>query len=331
MANAKRLRRRSVVLAVMIAVTGFAVPPVAGAQGTEPAFYTWQAPGDSWTSGQPVIALTFDDGPGPYTPQVLSVLQSYHIPATFFEIGQQVASYPFYTEMVAAAGYPVENHTWSHPDLATLSAGQVGTEIDETQNEIRSLVGETPACVRPPYDSWNSTVVEESTERGLTTMSYSVDPRDWSMPGVGAMVSSVVDNAFPGAVVDLHDGGGTRSETVSALPQIITDLEAEGYRFVSICGHVGPAPEPPQVSAAYGFGQSPSPGTPAISDTPYVGAAGTESGYWLTARDGGVFSFDAPFDGSMGGHPLNRPVVGMAATPDGRGYLLTGEHPAPSG
>ena len=296
--------------------------PVAGAQSPQPAFSTWQAPGDASTAGQRVIALTFDDGPGPFTPQILSVLEQYHVPATFFEIGEKVAEYPQYTQMVAAAEYPVEDHTWSHPDLSTLSAAQIDSQIQETQNEIRSLTGHTPACLRPAYDDWNSTVLDQIAGQGLTAMSYSIDPRDWSTPGVATIVSRVVDGAFSGAVVDMHDGGGDRSETVAALPQIITDLRSDGYSFVSICGYLVAPPPPPQTSAVYAFGQTPSPGTPTTSNTSYVGAAGTASGYWLAARDGGVFSTGVPFYGSMGGRHLDQPVVGMAATPDGRGYWL---------
>ena len=236
------MARLAVLGAAAASLLGLATTRVAGAQSPQPAFYTWQAPGGASTAGQRVIALTFDDGPGPYTPQVLSVLEQYHVPATFFEIGENIAQYPQYTQMVAAAGYPVENHTWSHPDLATLSAGQIDSQIEETQNEIRSLTGETPTCLRPPYDDWNSTVLGQIASQGLTAMSYSVDPRDWSMPGVAAIVSGVVDAAFPGAVVDMHDGGGNRSETAAALPAIISELESRGYSFVSICGDMGGAP-----------------------------------------------------------------------------------------
>jgi peptidoglycan-N-acetylglucosamine deacetylase len=292
----------------------------AGAQGPSPAFYTWQAPGGSATYGQRVIALTFDDGPGPYTPQVLSVLEQYHVPATFFEIGEHIAEYPQYTQMLVDAGYPVENHTWSHPDLVTLSAAQVDAQIEETQSEIRSLTGETPACLRPPYDAWNQPVLDEIAAQGLTTMSYSIDPRDWSMPGVTAIVSGVVDAAFPGAVVDLHDGGGDRSETVAALPRIITGLEGEGYRFVSICGYLPRH----QTSAVASFGHSPAAGAPATSTMPFSGAAGTRAGYWLTTLAGDVYPTGEPSYGSMGGRPLDAPVVGMAATATGRGYWLVG-------
>jgi peptidoglycan/xylan/chitin deacetylase (PgdA/CDA1 family) len=304
-----------------VAQTG---PAAAASPGPQPAFYTYQAPGGGSTAGQRVIALTFDDGPGPYTPQVLSVLESYRVPATFFDIGEEVAAYPQYAAMVAAAGYPVENHTWSHPDLTTIPVSAFPQQIDQTQSEIRSVTGRTPACVRPPYDAWNGTVLNQIAARGLTTMSYSVDPQDWTLPGTATIVQRVVSAAFPGAVVDLHDSGGNRAQTVAALPQIITDLEAQGYRFVSICGG-GTARAGPVQSAVYPFANAPTPGSPVISNQPFVGAAAdpAASGYWLAAADGGVFTFgDAGFHGSMGGVRLNQPVVGIAATPTGQGYWL---------
>jgi peptidoglycan-N-acetylglucosamine deacetylase len=303
-------------------LVGFAtgIHGAAAAASAQPAFYTSQAPGGASTAGKKVIALTFDDGPGPYTPAVLSVLQQYRVPASFFEIGDEVARYPEYAKMVAAAGYPVESHTWSHPDLTTLPASGVDAQIDMTQSEIQAVTGTTPQCVRPPYDAWNATVLNQIALRGLTTMSYSVDPRDWTLPGVQVIVSRVVGAAFPGAVVDMHDAGGDRSQTVAALPQIITQLRGEGYSFVSICGGVPTLA--PQVTATYGFGNATLPGPPVTSNLPLVGAAAHGAGgYWEVAADGGIFSFgDAAFHGSMGGIPHNQPIVGMAATPSGNGY-----------
>ncbi len=306
-------------VALLLAIGTLAAPGAGALSNGQPAFTTSQAPGGAATAGQRVIALTFDDGPGPFTPQVLSVLESYRVPATFFEIGDEVARYPQYSKMVAAARFPVEDHTWSHPDLTTLPASGVASQIDSTQAEIRAVTGTTPQCVRPPYNAWNATVLSQIATRGLTTMSYSVDPKDWSLPGVQAIADRVVGAAFPGAVVDMHDAGGDRSETVAALPQIITRLRAMGYSFVSICGT---GPYGPQVSATYAFGNAPAPGPPVTSNLPLVGAAAADGGgYWEVAADGGVFSFDdAVFHGSMGGKALNAPVVGMAATPDGGGY-----------
>jgi peptidoglycan/xylan/chitin deacetylase (PgdA/CDA1 family) len=309
----------AIVASVLVA---FAAPVNVAAAGSAAAFYTWQAPGGAATAGAKVVALTFDDGPSPYTPAVLSVLQQYHVPATFFEIGEEVPRYPQYARLLTRAGYPVENHTWSHPDLTKLSPAQVGAQIDQTQSEIRAVTGTTPQCLRPPYDAFNATVLNEVAARGMTTMSYSVDSKDWTRPGVAAIVQAVVGAAFPGAVVGMHDGGGDRSETVAALPQIITQLRAKGYAFVSICG----GNSGPQVTATYGFGDAPTPGSPVRSNLPLVGAAlaGTSSpagGYWEVASDGGIFSFGtATFHGSMGGQPLNAPILGLAATHDGNGY-----------
>ena len=215
------------------------------------------------------------------------MLERYQVQASFFEIGEEVAAYPQYSKMVAAAGFPVENHTWSHPDLATLPASAVDSQIDMTQAEIRNVTGTTPQCVRPPYDAWNASVLAQIASRGLTTMSYSVDPKDWTLPGVQAIVDGVASAAFPGAVVDMHDAGGDRSETVAALPQIITKLRAMGYTFVSICG-AGPN-YGPQVSASTRSGNAPIPGPPLLSNLPLVGAAATSDGggYWEVATDGG--------------------------------------------
>jgi peptidoglycan/xylan/chitin deacetylase (PgdA/CDA1 family) len=328
-----RVVRAAIIAAAAIAVAGCWLPSTASAvlvapvgptdTGSQLAFYTYQAPGGADTAGKRVIALTFDDGPGPYTPQVLSILERYSVPATFFEVGEEIAAYPQYTRALTAAGYPVENHTWSHADLTTLSASGFAFQVDQTQNEVRSVTGQTPSCVRPPYNAWNSTVLAQDALRGLTTMSYSIDPRDWSLPGTQAIVSRVVSAAFPGGVVDMHDAGGPRDETVAALPQIISDLQSQGYTFVAICApgqSVGP-----QRSAVYSFGDAPAPGPSVVSNDPLVGAADNPqgSGFWLSAADGGVFAFGtARYYGSTGNVRLTQPVVGMAPTRDGGGYWL---------
>ena len=148
-------------VALLLLVT-VAAPGAGAASNGQPAFTTFEAPGGATTAGQRVIALTFDDGPGPYTPQVLSVLERYRVPATFFEIGEEVADYPQYSKTVAAAGFPVEDHTWSHPNLTTIPASSIASQIDMTQAEIRAVTGTTPQCVRPPYDAWNATVLSQS-------------------------------------------------------------------------------------------------------------------------------------------------------------------------
>jgi peptidoglycan/xylan/chitin deacetylase (PgdA/CDA1 family) len=328
-------RRYAIAAAV---VTGAGVVGIAPPAGSvvplgQPAFYTWQAPYGEATAGQRVVALTFDDGPSIYTPQVMAVLEQYHVPATFFEVGYEVAAHPTMSADLAAAGFSVQNHTWDHPNLATLPVSQYPFEIDQTQNMITSVMGRAPICVRPPYDAWSGTTLQQLAIRGLTTMSYSVDSSDYKRPGVQAIVNAVVGSSFPGAVIGLHDGGGDRSQTVAALPQIISQLSAQGYGFVSLCQAPAPPPPPPppppQTSAVYAFGTAPVPGAPATTQLRFTGLAAdpVPGGYWLSAAEGGVFSYaGAPFLGSLPGLGITPalPVAAMAASPTGQGYWMTG-------
>ena len=312
-------------VALLLLVTGPVAAPGAGAASNgQPAFTTFEAPGGAATAGQRVIALTFDDGPGPYTLQVLSALERYQVPATFFEIGQEVADYPQYSKMVAAAGFPVEDHTWSHPNLITIPTSSVASQISMTQAEIQAVTGTTPQCVRPPYDAWNASVLSQIAATGLTTMSYSVDPRDWSLPGVQSIVNRVVGAAcfqVPSSICTT--AGGDRSETVAALPADHHPApRAMGYTFVSICGA-----EPtyrPQVSATYAVRQrlGSRPACDVQPATGWCGGAADGGGYWEVAADGGIFSFgDAPSMGRWAA-AAQRAIVGMAATADGGGYWV---------
>src|SRR5271165_5223665 len=124
------VRRRVVMCAAVAVLLALGAPASGAPSNGQVAFTTSEAPEGSATAGQRVLALTFDDGPGPFTPQVLSVLERFRVPATFFEIGDEVARYPQYSKMVAAAGFPVEDHTWSHPNLSTLPASGVASQID---------------------------------------------------------------------------------------------------------------------------------------------------------------------------------------------------------
>jgi peptidoglycan/xylan/chitin deacetylase (PgdA/CDA1 family) len=335
-----KIWRRCVVAAAKLSVAATvisgaailgAIPPAGSVVPLgQPAFYTWQAPYGEATAGHRVVALTFDDGPSIYTPQVMAILEHYHVPATFFEVGYEVAAHPTLSTDLAAAGFSVQDHTWGHPNLATLPASQYPFQIDQTQNLISSVTGQTPICVRPPYDAWNGTTLQQLAARGLTTMSYSVDSSDYKRPGVQSIVDSVVGSSFPGAVIGLHDGGGDRSQTVAALPQIISQLSSRGYGFVSLCQPPAPPPPPrPQTSAVYGFGNAPTPGAPATTQGRFTGLAANpgHGGYWLSGSEGGIFSHaGAPFFGSLPGLGITpaSPVTALAATPTGNGYWMTG-------
>jgi peptidoglycan-N-acetylglucosamine deacetylase len=171
------------------------------------------------------IALTFDDGPGPYTSNVLSILKHHHAKGTFFEIGDQVSSE---SRKVLKSGNELANHSYRHesyPSRASMAA---------TNSRIKSTTGFEPCLFRPPGGAFNSRVVADARSLGMTTVIWNVDPRDWSTPGSGAIYSRVASAARPGAIVVMHDGGGNRSETVAALPRIIRTLHGRGYHLVTV-------------------------------------------------------------------------------------------------
>ena len=185
------------------------------------------------------IALTFDDGPwnDPPTMDFVNLLARYHVPATFFEVGQEI---PIFDQKGAierrmlADGDMIGDHTWSHPDMVGLSLSQQRSELRSTAAAIRGRTGFTPCLWRPPYGDTSGQVESLARSLGFLTILWNVDPRDWSLPGVGAIEGNVLSNASNGAIPDMHFGGGPRGQTLAALPKIIMTLRQRGYRFVTV-------------------------------------------------------------------------------------------------
>ena len=183
----------------------------------------------------PEIALTFDDGPNPaYTSQILAILQHYGVKATFFVIGSVVAAHPALVQQEYQQGNIVGNHTWTHPNLTHLSPAAVRAELRSTSNEIQAVTGVLPTIFRPPGGNFNRSVQSIAASMGLSTILWNVDPKDWSRPGTRAIIQNVLNSTHKGSIILMHDGGGNRSETVAALPTIITTLAQRGFRFVTI-------------------------------------------------------------------------------------------------
>jgi peptidoglycan-N-acetylglucosamine deacetylase len=178
------------------------------------------------------IALTIDDGPSPvYTPQVLTLLRHYGVTATFCMVGIHVTAYPRLAAAVAEAGHTIANHTWTHADLAALPAPAVHEEMGLASRAIRAAAGVQPGLFRAPYGFWSADVIELCERMRMVPLAWSVDPRDWSMPGVRAIVGNIMGNTRPGSIIIEHDGGGNRSQTVAALRIVLPRLLNEGFRF----------------------------------------------------------------------------------------------------
>jgi peptidoglycan/xylan/chitin deacetylase (PgdA/CDA1 family) len=180
-----------------------------------------------------VVALTFDDGPSSYTEGFLAVLRQEHVHGTFFEIGQEVAGRAETMRHILRDGSEIGNHTTHHGYYPGYG------DLVETNALIRSATHFQPCLFRPPGGGVNSSVVSAAGAAGLKTILWDVDPSDWSSPGSGAVYSRVVSATQPGSIILMHDGGGDRSGTLAALPQIIDTLRARGYRFATVSGLLG--------------------------------------------------------------------------------------------
>jgi peptidoglycan/xylan/chitin deacetylase (PgdA/CDA1 family) len=180
------------------------------------------------------VALTFDDGPGPYTPGVLSVLELYRAPATFFAIGAMERYFAVSTIRALGDGDVVGDHTETHPELAHLPAHAQREQLFEQIARIELLGGPRPSLFRPPYGSFNATTMRELHRLHLLMVLWSVDTGDYQKPGVAVIVQRALAGAHPGAILLLHDAGGDRSQTIAALPIIIRELRKRGLHLVTV-------------------------------------------------------------------------------------------------
>jgi peptidoglycan-N-acetylglucosamine deacetylase len=184
--------------------------------------------------GPKVVALTIDDGPSPvYTPQILKILRRYGITASFSMIGRNAATFPGIARQVAAAGHMIVNHTWNHYNLRYMSAVAVQDEIAQATDAIHAATGERPSMFRAPYGVWSPAVFSYCAQARLTPLAWSVDPRDWSRPGISAIVRNIVADTRTGSIILEHDGGGNRSQTVAALKIWLPRLLDAGYQFTT--------------------------------------------------------------------------------------------------
>ena len=220
-------------------------------------------------AGQPVVYLTFDDGPhAAYTLPMLEILARYDAVATFFVLGVQVQRFPEVLEQVVAGGHRIASHTVNHPSLANLTREEFIAEVAGGDEAIRAVVGDRAdplGCLRPPYGAVDARTAPLAAELGKELVLWDVDPQDWRQPGAGQIASYVLSHASPGAIILMHDGGGGRSQTVAALESVLAELSARGYEFRGIPG-CGASEEAEPASAG---------ATPVRSDDAPAGADAT--------------------------------------------------------
>jgi peptidoglycan/xylan/chitin deacetylase (PgdA/CDA1 family) len=215
-------------------------PPSTSVVRTAPA-----SAGTAQAAGPRTVALTFDDGPGEWTPGVLAILREKSVHATFFVVGEQVSSHPDALRAVASGGHLIGDHTWSH-HTPSVSAGwdpaRLTREIERTRRAILKVTGQQPCVFRPP-GGVEKGAGAVSRKAGMSMVLWSVDTRDWSGHGAGDpdFASRIRERAREGLtqehpVILMHDGGGNRAATVAALGGTIDDFRARGYQFVRLDG-----------------------------------------------------------------------------------------------
>jgi cellulose synthase/poly-beta-1,6-N-acetylglucosamine synthase-like glycosyltransferase/peptidoglycan/xylan/chitin deacetylase (PgdA/CDA1 family) len=193
------------------------------------------------------IALTFDDGPDPrWTSRIANVLHADGVPATFFEIGSQVALYPSIVRQLVRNGDEIGNHTFTHVLLAGVPQWQRQMQIEMTEAAIAGVTHRYTRLIRPPYSATPDAVTPQE-ERALAQVAgrryYIVlanfDSQDWRRPGVAKIVANASPPGRTGGIVMLHDGGGDRSQTVAAVRELIPRLRARGFTFVTVAQLAG--------------------------------------------------------------------------------------------
>ena len=195
----------------------------------------------------PVVYLTFDDGPHPVnTPKVLDLLAQYDVKATFFVVGWMVSRYPEITRRIASEGHSIQLHSWLHDDLTKFTRDEFMADT----NKVQAILGKTAqvrgTCIRPPYGSIDARVRGWASELSLTVAMWDVSGQDWTDISAEGIARIVLRGTKPESVVLLHDGGGTRQRTISALGKILPQLTEEGYRFEPMCpSRRIPEPSPP--------------------------------------------------------------------------------------
>src|SRR5256714_15034810 len=216
---------------------------------------------------EPYIALTFDDGPSAtLTPKLLDLLAAHHIKATFFVIGENVAEHPEIVARAAREGHEIGNHSWSHPNLAKMSDEAVRSQLRRTDDSIKSATGVRPTLLRPPYGS--ITAREKRwihDEFGYQIILWDVDPNDWKRPGPAVVRARILKETRPGSIVlshDIHPG------TIEAMPSTFDELEAKGFKFVTVSELIRMAAARPSHASPQPGGNVPPSATGSPSPTP---------------------------------------------------------------
>lgn len=198
-------------------------------------FAAYTPPVRTVATTEKIVALTFDDGPDPrYVLSVLRILDEYNVPATFFVIGQAVREYPELTRLIYEQGHALANHTFTHPEVASLTLTEYNQQLAHTNHLLQQISGVRPAYYRPPRGIVTAEGLEAARQQGLQTVLWTVCLENRNCPTPDEMVRRAVARTRPGSIILVHDGRLNRQTSVEALPALLQTLQQKGYTFVTL-------------------------------------------------------------------------------------------------
>jgi peptidoglycan/xylan/chitin deacetylase (PgdA/CDA1 family) len=202
-----------------------------------------------------LIALTFDDGPGPITPALLAELRRLEAPATFFPTGTDALSNPDLARRVVERPFAIGSHTATHRRLSRLDRSAQFQQVFGGERSVARTTGVRPHLFRPPYGDYDDTTLRILREDRTLMVLWTYSAYDWKHPDADYITRRVLRLARPGAIVLMHDGGGgTRVPTLQAIPRVVQGLRRRGYRLVTVPGLLRDAPperRPPRPRSPY--------------------------------------------------------------------------------
>ncbi|MEU1985920.1 polysaccharide deacetylase family protein [Nocardia sp. NPDC019395] len=198
---------------------------------------------DRVATSEKVVALTLDDGPTDHAREVLDILSTADIPATFYLNGHDLAARPELGRAIAAAGHEIGNHTYNHRRMVLVSPETVADEVERTDTEIRRTGYLGEITFRPPYCKKLWTLPDYLSDHDRTTVTWDVEP-DTGNSSAAEIVEATTEQVRPGSIILLHTMFGSGAAARAAIGPIVDKLRADGYRFVTVSDLIGRAGPP---------------------------------------------------------------------------------------